>query len=660
MRAPASIIRWWRSLPLATQLLAVAIAGAAPFLLALQSDTRQSVELRQEQEERIERLRAAEALVAKLGGALLGLASGERGYILTSDTSYVTAYHLGKRQFASAVDSLFLVLPLRSEARALAVRLDEVVSDWTAATAEEEPVPQQAGGEPEHPGALSHLHALQRGAPYLAEVRATHTALARAVHAEVVKATGAASDALEERSRQTLLRRLAFIAAILLLLSTASRKIDQTLSAIVRVADALAAGDYARARIDDTLSLSHEMQALAKTFDTLGLAIAERERILKSDILQLREVERLKTDFVSTVSHELRTPLTSIRGSLGLVLAGATGSIAPKAGELLQIARHNTDRLIRLINDILDVEKIEAGHLEIRRVECELAEILHTTVAGLQGYAGEANVRVHITASEPVTVNGDPDRLVQVFTNLISNAIKFSPHAAEVQVELVRAGAAGRVSVTDRGPGIPAEFQDRIFGKFQQADPAGTRTRGGTGLGLAIARGIVEGHGGFIRFESAPGEGTTFVVDIPCVAPLADAVASPTGDGHTRILVVDGDPGTRSVLQVMCGAVGEVSAVGTITDAWIALHETAFDGLIVDPELPDGSGVNFLRRLRSMPHYDGVPVLLFSSREFELAELRGLTLSPSHAFVKSVDPERVLVLRMRAALAVRGSTAQIA
>ena len=334
----------------------------------------------------------------------------------------MTAYHLGERQFASAVDSLFVVLPLRSEARALAARLDQVVRKWSDATAEEA-LPQGSAHGEQPSRALSHLHALQRGAPYLDEVRATHTALARAVHAEVVKATGAASDSLEERTRQTLLRRLAFIAAILLLLSTASRKIDQTLSAIMRVADALAAGDYARARIDDSVSLSQEMQALAKTFDTLGLAIAEREQILKSDILQLREVERLKTDFVSTVSHELRTPLTSIRGSLGLVLAGATGQVAPKASELLQIARHNTDRLIRLINDILDVEKIEAGHLEIRRVECELAETLRMTAEGLQGYAGEAGVRVRVSASEPVVVNGDPDRLVQVFTNLISNAV---------------------------------------------------------------------------------------------------------------------------------------------------------------------------------------------------------------------------------------------
>src|SRR5690606_27672997 len=157
-------------------------------------------------------------------------------------------------------------------------------------------------------------------------------------------------------------------------------------------------------------------------------------------IEKLKELERLKADFVSTVSHELRTPLTSMRGALGLLLGGAGGELSPKGRELLRIALTNTDRLIRLINDILDIEKIDAGHVQIRRDRLALRPLLETTLSGLDGYAREAGVTLSLGEVGDLELLGDSDRLIQVFTNLVSNAVKFTPKDGAVDVSAVEDG----------------------------------------------------------------------------------------------------------------------------------------------------------------------------------------------------------------------------
>jgi CheY-like chemotaxis protein len=322
--------------------------------------------------------------------------------------------------------------------------------------------------------------------------------------------------------------------------------------------------------------------------------------------------------------------------------------VAPRTRDLLQIALQNTERLIRLINDILDVERIEAGHLFVRREPCELAEILRTTVDSLRTVAMEAQVMLALEGEQSAVVTGDPDRLVQVFTNLISNAVRFSPRGETVTVTLRTTPTSVAVFVTDRGPGIPLEFRRRIFGKFQQADPAGSA--GGAGLGLAIVRAIVERHGGSIRFDSAPGHGTTFITELPYTAP----VAAPTpGQSEHRLLVLDDDRDMLSVLRSLCEPLGAVTAVGSPNEAWQALTSAAYDAIVMDPSAPDSPGMHLVRRVRELPSYGDVPVLVFSAREFSDADLAGVTLAPSHAFVKSRDREQDLVLRPKAVLAVR-------
>jgi signal transduction histidine kinase len=239
------------------------------------------------------------------------------------------------------------------------------------------------------------------------------------------------------------------------------------------------------------------------------------------DITERKKIERMKAEFVSTVSHELRTPLTSIRGSLGLIMAGVAGALPEQARELVGIAHKNSDRLTRLINDILDMERIESGKMRFDLKPQHLMPIVEQAVEAIRGYGQELGVGFEIVASQPAArVNVDADRLLQVLANLLSNAAKFSPRASRVEVAV--SGAAGnkvRVAVADRGPGIPEEFRGGIFQKFSQADASDTRAKGGSGLGLSISKAIVEKLGGEIAFESIAGMGTTFYVDLPALPP---------------------------------------------------------------------------------------------------------------------------------------------
>lgn len=445
--------------------------------------------------------------------------------------------------------------------------------------------------------------------------------------------------------------RLAVLLALLLLAWVIGRAISRTLGRVIGLAEALSTGQYpAASELPPAPNL--ELRKLVDAFDRLALSIAEREQILRSDILQLKEVEQLKNDFVSTVSHELRTPLTSMRGALGLLLAGAAGSIDDKARQLTQIAYQNTERLVRLINDILDIEKIEAGHIAMRREPCDLADVLRSTVSSLESSAQEFGVQVTLSGERDVMVLGDPDRLVQLFTNLLSNALKFSPRGADVELRLTTQGWRAIARVEDHGPGIPHEFQSRIFGKFQQAERPEARRSGGTGLGLAIARAITELHGGGIRYETVAGQGTTFIVELPLAAEQprhAGAVAS----GRPRILVVDDDASMLAVLETYFRELGDVTGVRTAAAARDAVSRTTFDAVVADPALPGEHGAELVRQLRAIGAHRDVPVLVFSTREYSAAELDGAVLSPSHVFVKSRDREQDLAMRLRAVLAAR-------
>jgi len=236
------------------------------------------------------------------------------------------------------------------------------------------------------------------------------------------------------------------------------------------------------------------------------------------DISERRKVEQLKSEFVATVSHELRTPLTSIRASLSMLADGIAGDLPPDVAGLVMIAHDSCERLVRLVNDVLDIQKIEAGSMQFERHAQALLPVAEHALAGMQGYAGQMGVVLQLEcdpAARDLSAAIDHDRLVQVLTNLLSNAIKFSPRGGRVTLALCLHAGRARLSVRDQGSGIPPAFQPRVFQRFAQADGADTRQKGGTGLGLSISKSLVEEHGGQISFETAPGAGTTFHVDLP-------------------------------------------------------------------------------------------------------------------------------------------------
>jgi signal transduction histidine kinase len=246
--------------------------------------------------------------------------------------------------------------------------------------------------------------------------------------------------------------------------------------------------------------------------------VAELVRQSRAHRALRREVERLKSEFVSTVSHELRTPLTSIRGSMGLLEGGILGELPPPVLDLVRIARSNTERLIRLINDILDLEKIEAGKLGLRLQPLEAAEVVEATLGSLRSIAEAVGVELRVETQGARPVRADRDRLIQVLTHLISNALKFSPRGGVVTVRAVpTAPGHVRFEVADQGPGIPLEKRSKLFGTFQQLDSSDTRAKGGMGLGLAISQAIVAQHGGRIDVHSEPGHGATFTFSLAAV-----------------------------------------------------------------------------------------------------------------------------------------------
>jgi PAS domain S-box-containing protein len=234
------------------------------------------------------------------------------------------------------------------------------------------------------------------------------------------------------------------------------------------------------------------------------------------DITVRQEIDRLKSEFITTVSHELRTPLTSIRGSLGLLAGGAAGDISHSAMKMVDIAYKNSERLTRLVNDILDIERIEGGKLAFQITTLDLTGLVEQVIEANSGYGEQFGVTFVLTESiQGTRVQGDADRLTQVLTNLLSNAAKFSPAAGTVEVAVTRHEQLLRVSITDHGPGVPTAFRARIFGKFAQADGSAARQNGGAGLGLSIAKAIIERHGGRIDYTSEPDQGATFFVDLP-------------------------------------------------------------------------------------------------------------------------------------------------
>lgn len=340
------------------------------------------------------------------------------------------------------------------------------------------------------------------------------------------------------------------------------------------------------------------------------------------DLNREREVDRLKMEFLSTISHELRTPLTSIKGSLGLIRGGAAGTASADMRELLDIALTNADRLITLINDILDIFQLERGQVRMRMAPVSVPKSVERAVEAVATQAEMRQVKVETALPDGLPpVSGDAHRVEQVLVNLLANAIKFSPEKSRVIVSAQAQGEQVEIAVQDFGRGMSPDFRARLFSAFEHAQGALTRESQGAGLGLAICRRIVEAHGGEMRVESEEGKGSTFYVTLRAGeegAPAATPTATP---GTTRtpavgaglILVVDDDEDVTRVISYVFESQGHRVIVAHNGQEAIELarrHNP--DMLTLDLVMPKTDGYAVLRTLRSIPETAHIPIICIS------------------------------------------------
>lgn len=377
-----------------------------------------------------------------------------------------------------------------------------------------------------------------------------------------------------------------------------------------------------------------------------------------NDISHLKQMDRMKSEFISTVSHELRTPLTAIRASLGMINSNLFGTLPAEARQLTDIAQESTERLIRLINDLLDIEKIASGKMRFDLTPRSLPVLLDIALRDNAALAEKAGIRLlagpGLAGPDRVeaTVLVDPDRLAQAFANLISNAVKFSPAGSTVTVSatLLPDGWV-QAAVTDQGIGIDQAFRPRIFQRFAQADGSDSRAKGGTGLGLAITREIVERQGGRIGFDSVPGSGTCFFIDLPIQAgPPAASPATEQTAGPADILVCEDDPHIARLLSLLLGRAGFTPVVArSAAEALTLLARQRFQAMTLDLMLPDLPGINLFRAIRAQPETRDLPVIVVTATGDAGREaVEGEAVGVIDWLTKPIDEERLLAALNRA------------
>lgn len=347
---------------------------------------------------------------------------------------------------------------------------------------------------------------------------------------------------------------------------------------------------------------------------------------LMRDITERRRVEVMKNEFVSTVSHELRTPLTAIRGALGLIAGTMAAQLPAQLRSLVDIALNNSERLVRLINDILDIEKIESGNMRFAITMLELTPLIEHAVQANQGYADQYQVRIEVEQPLPACkVKADADRVMQLMANLLSNASKFSPQGAEVRVGVKLTHDHVCISVTDRGAGIPLDFQGKIFQKFSQADSSDTRIKGGTGLGLSICKAIVEHMGGTIGFDTVIGQGTSMYFTLPLAEDVAlPAPVAPASSG-SRLLVCEDDGDIASLLRIILQQAGyQVDIAGNADQALTMLLTGDYVAMTLDIALSGKDGLSLLKELYAHEQTRYLRVVVVSAKAHEAQQQKQL------------------------------------
>ncbi len=384
-----------------------------------------------------------------------------------------------------------------------------------------------------------------------------------------------------------------------------------------------------------TLRLAGRSRTQQRAIEQLSEALRRSQEFAeqqKSKLAQRSDLDSVKDEFISTVSHELRTPLTSIRGALGLLSAGLLGNVDAKAQNLLRIASSNTERLIRLINDILDLERMESGRAPLKLRRCSIQDLAREAVDTMAPIAEGVGIHLELVCHAPresIYFDADPDRMLQVITNLLSNAIKFSPPGTTVSVQIDSDINSVLLKVVDHGRGIPADKLEAVFDRFQQVESSDASKKGGTGLGLAICRSIVQQHGGAIWAQgNQSGPGTTLWVQLSRSARASDTAPSalnqpPAERGEGLILVCDDDAGIRVVVaeqlrqhgyDILEAGSGE-EVIALAKDRMSKLRDNGrppISAILLDLYMPGLSGWETLQRLKESTATASIPVVVLS------------------------------------------------
>jgi PAS domain S-box-containing protein len=333
------------------------------------------------------------------------------------------------------------------------------------------------------------------------------------------------------------------------------------------------------------------------------------------DVTREREVDRMKSEFISMVSHELRTPLTSIKGYVDLLLEDGPEHFDPEQVDFLGIVKNNADRLIALINDLLDVSRIEAGKVVLERTPVDISRLIHGVARSLRTQIDQKGQILNLDLADSLpSVLGDSDRITQILTNLLSNAHKYTPQGGLIRVTAVVDRGWLRVDVEDTGVGLSPDEQSQIFTRFFRARNRLTQEVGGTGLGLAITHSLVQMHGGQIVLSSTPGEGSTFRFTLPIATERPSEPAGAPGQrAGARILVIEDEPDIAGLIRRYLERSGyTVFIAGSAAEGLRLAEREQPDLITLDLALPDLSGEVALSRLQANPRTANTPVIVLS------------------------------------------------
>ena len=396
----------------------------------------------------------------------------------------------------------------------------------------------------------------------------------------------------------------------------------------------------------------------------------------KNKLAQRSDMDVVKDEFISTVSHELRTPLTSIRGALGLLSAGMMGNVDAKAQNLLRIASSNTERLIRLINDILDLERMESGRAPLKLRRCSILELAREAVETMTPMADGASIHLELVCNAPrdsIYFDADSDRILQVLTNLLSNAIKFSPGGSKVAVQIDSDLNSVLLKVVDHGRGIPPDKLDAVFDRFQQVESSDASKKGGTGLGLAICRSIIQQHGGAIWAQAnQTGPGTTLWMQMSRSARASDTAlpsltTGPGERGEGLILVCDDDAGIREVVAEQLRQHGyEILEAGSGEEVIAIARQQAakardrsgrpISAVLLDLYMPGLTGWETLQRLKESPATSSIPVVVLSVIP---ATERSVLAGEAQGWVQKPFNENLLLAELGRVLRAKGGPGKV-